>query len=74
MAVSIKSEEDFARMRVAGAMAAEVLEMIRPKVVPGITTGELDLAICHRYITEDPGCDPGAAELQRLPALDLHLR
>jgi methionyl aminopeptidase len=33
-------------MRVAGAMAAEVLEMIRPHVVPGITTGELD-RICH---------------------------
>ena len=37
-------------MRVAGAMAAEVLEMIRPYVVPGITTGELD-RICHDYIT-----------------------
>jgi methionyl aminopeptidase len=51
MAVSIKSEEEFARMRVAGAMAAEVLEMIRPQVVPGITTGELD-RICHDYITD----------------------
>ncbi|WP_439102537.1 type I methionyl aminopeptidase [Congregibacter sp.] len=51
MSVSIKSEEEFARMRVAGAMAAEVLEMIKPRVVPGITTGELD-QICHDYITD----------------------
>jgi methionyl aminopeptidase len=44
-------------MRVAGAMAAEVLEMIRPHVVPGVTTGELD-RICHDYITGDAGRDP----------------
>lgn len=51
MAVTIKSEEEFARMRVAGAMAAEVLEMIRPLAVPGVSTGELD-RICHEYITQ----------------------
>lgn len=50
MSVSIKSEEEFAKMRVAGSMAAEVLEMIRPLAVPGVTTGELD-KICHEYIT-----------------------
>ncbi|MFT4768366.1 MAG: methionyl aminopeptidase [Glaciecola sp.] len=50
MSVSIKSEEEFAKMRVAGAMAADVLEMIRPHAVPGVTTGELD-QICHEYIT-----------------------
>ncbi|EED32450.1 methionine aminopeptidase, type I [gamma proteobacterium NOR5-3] len=50
MSVSIKSEEEFAKMRVAGAMAAEVLEMIRPHAVVGVTTGELD-RICHEYIT-----------------------
>ena len=58
MAVIIKSEDEFARMRVAGRMAAEVLEMIRPLVVPGATTGELD-RICHDYIT---------AELDAIPA------
>jgi methionyl aminopeptidase len=51
MPVSIKSEEEFARMRVAGRMAAEVLEMIRPHVQPGVTTGELD-RICHDYIVD----------------------
>ena len=66
MAVSIKSEDDFARMRVAGAMAAEVLEMIRPKVVPGITTGELDL-ICHRYITETLDAIPAPLNYNGFP-------
>jgi methionyl aminopeptidase len=58
MSVTIKSEEEFARMRVAGRMAAEVLEMITPHVVPGITTGELD-RLCHEYIVD---------KLQAIPA------
>jgi methionyl aminopeptidase len=36
-------------MRVAGRLAAEVLDMIAPQVRPGITTGELD-RICHEHI------------------------
>lgn len=50
MAVSIKTGEELEKMRVAGRLAAEVLEMIEPHVQPGITTGELD-RICHDYIT-----------------------
>jgi len=49
MAVAIKSPEDIQLMRKAGRLAAEVLEMIEPHVVPGISTGELD-RICHDYI------------------------
>ncbi len=37
-------------MRVAGRLAADVLDMIGDYVKPGITTGELD-RICHEYIT-----------------------
>jgi len=36
-------------MRTAGRLAAEVLEMIEPHVIPGVSTGELD-RICHDYI------------------------
>ncbi|MCD1125079.1 type I methionyl aminopeptidase [Jinshanibacter sp. LJY008] len=50
MAISIKTPEDIAKMRVAGRLAAEVLEMIEQYVKPGVTTGELD-RICHDYIT-----------------------
>jgi methionyl aminopeptidase len=49
MAVTIKTESDIAAMREAGRLAAEVLEMIGPHVVPGVSTGELD-RICHDYI------------------------
>lgn len=66
MAVSIKSEDDFARMRVAGAMAAEVLEMIRPHVVPGVTTGSLD-RICHDYITGNLDAIPAPLNYNGFP-------
>ncbi len=49
MAVSIKTADDIQKMRVAGRLAAEVLEMIGEYVKPGISTGELD-RICHDYI------------------------
>ena len=51
MAVSIKTPEEIAKMRVAGRLAAEVLDFIAPHVKAGITTAELD-RLCHEYITE----------------------
>lgn len=50
MTISIKTAEDLEKMRVAGRLAAEVLEMIEPYIKPGVTTGELD-RLCHDYIT-----------------------
>jgi methionyl aminopeptidase len=49
MPVTIKTPTEIAMMREAGRLAAEVLEMIEPHVIPGVTTGELD-RICHDYI------------------------
>ncbi|MER2493022.1 type I methionyl aminopeptidase [Catenovulum sediminis] len=49
MSVKIKTPEEIEKMRVAGKMAAEVLEMIGPHVQKGITTDELN-QICHDYI------------------------
>jgi methionyl aminopeptidase len=49
MPVTIKTPQEIAHMREAGRLAAEVLEMIAPFVVPGISTGELD-RICHSHI------------------------
>ncbi|OGT18656.1 MAG: type I methionyl aminopeptidase [Gammaproteobacteria bacterium RBG_16_57_12] len=51
MSIYIKTPEEIARMRVAGRLAAEVLNMIAPHIRAGITTGELD-RICHNYITD----------------------
>lgn len=51
MKVTIKTPEELEKMRVAGRMAAEVLEMIEEHVVPGISTEELD-NLCHRHIVD----------------------
>ncbi len=49
MAILIKDAQEIEKMRVAGRLAGEVLQMIRPHVKVGITTNELD-KICHDYI------------------------
>ena len=49
MSVKIKTPQEIEKMRVAGRLAAEVLEMIAPHVQAGISTDELD-RICHDYI------------------------
>lgn len=51
MSITIKSSEDLLRMRISGQLASEVLDMITPHVVPGITTDELDI-LCHNYIVD----------------------
>ena len=47
--ISIKSSAEIEKMRIAGRLAAEVLEMIGPHVKIGVTTDELN-QICHDYI------------------------
>jgi methionyl aminopeptidase len=49
MNVSIKSPEQVARMRVAGRLAAEVLDMIGEHVRPGASTEDLD-RLCYEHI------------------------
>jgi methionyl aminopeptidase len=51
MSIIIKTESEIEKMRIAGRLAAEVLEMIAPYVVPGVTTEQLD-KICHDYIVD----------------------
>lgn len=51
MNITLKTAEDIEKMRIAGRLAAEVLEMIEPYVKVGVSTGELD-RICHRYIVD----------------------
>ncbi|MFI4969647.1 MAG: type I methionyl aminopeptidase [Lysobacterales bacterium] len=42
MPVTVKTPEQIEKMRVAGRLAAEVLEMLVPHVRPGVSTEELD--------------------------------
>ncbi|MCK5663287.1 MAG: type I methionyl aminopeptidase [Thiotrichaceae bacterium] len=51
MTVQIKSANQIEKMRIAGKLAADVLDMIAPHVIAGITTDELD-QICHTYIVD----------------------
>ena len=66
MQVTIKSPEEQRRMRVAGRLAAEVLDMIGPHVRPGMTTGDLD-RICHEYITEEQQAIPAPLNYRGFP-------
>lgn len=49
MTISIKTPDEIQKMRVAGRLAAEVLEMIAPHVKEGVSTGELD-RLCSDHI------------------------
>ena len=51
MAISIKNQHDIEKMRIAGRLAAEVLDYITPFVVHGVTTEQLD-KLCHDYIVD----------------------
>lgn len=53
-------------MRVAGRLAAEVLEMIAPHVQPGVTTGELD-RICHQYMVSEQDVIPAPLNYHGFP-------
>jgi methionyl aminopeptidase len=57
MSVTLKSPEEIAQMRVAGRLAAEVLDYIGPLIRPGISTGEID-RLCHEYMVEVQGATP----------------
>ncbi|HNL22546.1 MAG TPA: type I methionyl aminopeptidase [Rhodocyclaceae bacterium] len=65
MGISIKTPEAVEKMRVAGRLAAEVLDYIEPFVVAGVSTEELD-RLCHHYMVDVQGCIP--APLNYAPA------
>ncbi len=66
MTVTIKTPEEIEKMRIAGRLAAEVLEMIGTYVKPGVTTGELD-KICHDYITQEQQAIPAPLNYRGFP-------
>lgn len=66
MSITIKTSEEIDKMRVAGRLAAEVLEMIGPFVKAGVTTGELD-RICHDYIVNKQQAIPAPLNYNGFP-------
>lgn len=66
MTISIKSAEEIEKMRVAGRLAAQVLEMIEPYVEAGVSTDYLD-TLCHKYIIEDLDAIPAPLNYHGFP-------
>ena len=66
MTVTLKTPEQIAQMRVAGRLAGEVLDMIGPHVVPGVSTEELD-RLCHDYIVNEQRAIPAPLGYKGFP-------
>ena len=62
----IKTQDEIAKMRVAGKLASEVLMMIKDHVKPGISTGELD-SICHDFIVDVQDAIPAPLNYKGFP-------
>lgn len=66
MQVNLKTPDEQEKMRVAGRLAARVLEMIEPHVQPGVTTDALD-RICHDYIVGELDAIPAPLNYNGFP-------
>jgi methionyl aminopeptidase len=66
MGIELKNAEAQAKMRVAGRLTADVLDMIGDYVKPGVTTNELD-QICHDYIVETQQAIPAPLNYRGFP-------
>mgnify|MGYP000912564362 CR=1 FL=1 len=67
MSVEIKTIEQQEKMRIAGKLASEVLDMIGEHVKPGISTMELD-EICNDYIVNTQKTIPANVGYRGFPA------
>ncbi len=66
MNVTIKTPEEQEKMRVAGRLAADVLDMIGEFVKPGVSTDDLN-QICHAFITETQDAIPAPLNYRGFP-------
>ena len=67
MNITVKSAADIEKMRVAGRLAAEVLQVVAPHVKPGVSTAELD-RICHDHIVGVQQAIPANVGYKGFPA------
>ena len=66
MAIIIKTPDEIEKMRVAGRLAAQVLELIEEHGQPGVTTDELD-KICHDFIVNEQKAIPAPLNYRGFP-------
>jgi methionyl aminopeptidase len=66
MSVPIKTASEIDQMRVAGQLAADVLDMIEEHVKPGVTTDEIN-QICHDYMVNVQDTVPAPLNYRGFP-------
>jgi methionyl aminopeptidase len=66
MSIIIRNANEIEKMRIAGKLAAEVLEFIEPHIIPGITTNEID-QLCHNYIIDVQQAIPAPLNYRGFP-------
>jgi methionyl aminopeptidase len=66
MQVTIKNAEEQEKMRIAGRLAADVLDMIGPKIGAGMTTDDLN-QICHDFIVNEQHAIPAPLNYRGFP-------
>ena len=66
MPISIKTTDEIQKMKIAGKLAADVLEMISPMIYVGQKTGELN-KICHEYIVNEQKAIPAPLNYHGFP-------
>ncbi|HEY2567106.1 MAG TPA: type I methionyl aminopeptidase [Candidatus Aquirickettsiella sp.] len=64
--IIIKTAAEIEKMRIAGQLAAEVLEMVEPHVKLGVTTNQID-KICHDYIVNEQQAIPAPLNYRGFP-------
>lgn len=66
MSVILKDAKAIQKMRKSGQLAAQVLEMIEPFVVPGVSTNSLNQR-CHDYIVKELDAIPAPLNYRGFP-------
>jgi len=66
MSITIKTAEQIEKMRIAGRLAAKVLEMIESHVKVGVSTEYLD-QLCHNFIVNDLNAIPAPLNYNGFP-------
>ena len=66
MSVEIKNAKEIEKMRVAGRLTSEVLDVVSEHVRPGVTTDELD-RVCHDHIVNKQHAIPANVGYRGFP-------
>lgn len=66
MTITIKTNAEIEKMRIAGMLAAEVLEFIEPYIVPNVTSNEIN-QLCHDYMVNIQDTIPAPLNYRGFP-------